>query len=66
MEVYLYVCEVCGLVKYNEIDKGSVLIVMCKGCGLVEFHKKVVIKENKFVIEEKQKDDNTYKETDKA
>ena len=71
MEIFLYMCEVCGACMFDKQDRGSVSYAnYCVGCKQGSFFKKVVIRHTfdeyytqiyQFVLEEK-KDDSKKEE----
>lgn len=50
MKLYLYKCEGCNVPKLLVADKGNVYCVFCKVCNGCEFHCKVVVRENPFLL----------------
>jgi hypothetical protein len=64
MEVYLYVCDGCAMVRCSTEDNGRNWCVMCQVCRACEFHCKIIVEAKPgehytgmmFMLEEKAHD----------
>ena len=55
MEIFLYMCEVCGACMFDKQDRGSVSYAnYCVGCKQGSFFKKVVVRHSIFLGEEQK------------